>query len=369
MNLEDDATDPVRYWVAFSLVEGIGPIRLRRLWEYFESLEDAWGASATDLCAAGLDARLAATLARGARPLAPADAVVERARRGGMTLLTMAHPGYPQRLLTMDDAPPILYIRGTLAPDDALCLAVVGTRMMSSYGREVTHRFVTDLARARLTVVSGLARGVDTCAHRAALEAGGRTIAVLGSGLDIIYPSENAALARAIVERGALISEFPPGTKPDAPNFPRRNRIVAGMTMGTLVTEAGEGSGALLTGKLALDYNREVFAVPGPIYARGSEGVNAVIRRGEAKLVSKAEHILEELQLDGAPEQLAFRIEQPDDPVERQLLALLTPEPQHIDLLTRQSALPSHVVSSALTMLELKGAARQVGGLQYVRGH
>jgi DNA processing protein len=184
----------------------------------------------------------------------------------------------------------------------------------------------------------------------------------------VIYPPENAALARAVAEHGALLSEFPPGTKPDAPNFPKRNRIVAGLCLGTLVTEAGDGSGALLTARIALDQNREVFAVPGSIFARGCAGTNSLIRQSGAKLVSAAAHILEELQLGDIPQQLAFRIETPDDPLERQVLALLTPEPQHIDQLTRQSGLPAHTVSATLTLLELKGAARQVGGLQYVRG-
>jgi len=246
---------------------------------------------------------------------------------------------------------------------------VVCTRQVTAYGREATLKLAGDLGRRRVTVVSGLAKGVDTLAHSAALDAGGRTIAVLGSGLDDIYPRENRTLARRIVseERGAVVTDYPLGTSPDAVNFPPRNRIISGLSQGVVIVEAGQQSGALITQRFALDQGREVFAVPGSIFSHQSSGTNALLKQG-AKCVTTVEDILEELQMGMVAEHVQAVLALPEDPTERTLLAWLQrdAEPQHIDAIARGSGLPVHTVSSTLTLMELKGLVRQVGALQYV---
>jgi DNA processing protein len=247
---------------------------------------------------------------------------------------------------------------------DECAIAVVGTRRPTSYGRDAADRLAGDLARAGVTIVSGLAKGIDTHAHRSALAACGRTIAVLGSGLDRIYPAENAALAREISEKGTLISEYPPGTPPDAANFPARNRIISGLSRGVLVIEARESSGALITADFALEQGRDVFAIPGNIFWPTSEGSHRLIQQG-AKLVRCADDVLQELNLAQLPQQLEMRQVLPANDTEATLVQLLSDEPLHIDQVVRQSGLPTHVVSPALAMMELKGMVRQVGAMQY----
>ncbi len=237
---------------------------------------------------------------------------------------------------------------------------------MTAYGRQVTEQIAGDLARSGITIVSGLARGVDRTAHEAALGAGGRTIAVMACGVDIIYPAAHERLARQIVEHGALVSELPLGTRPQKDLFPRRNRIIAGLTLGVVITEAPERSGALLTAKLAADDNREVFAVPGSIFSPMSKGTNALIQEG-AKLTGTAEDVLSELNLAAAAQQAELAAAVPATAVESTLLSCLTAEPIHIDDVTRRSGLAAAEVSGGLALLELKGVVRQIGGMQYVR--
>jgi len=357
----------VAYWIAFSQLPGIGAQRLRRALERFGDMERAWRASAAELIDAGIEPKVAraAVVARSSVDVAALRGRVERA---GVEAHTLADKSYPARLADIYDAPPVLYARGELLPQDEWAVAVVGTRNISTYGREVTHRLVTDLVRNNVTIVSGLARGVDGLAHRAALDAGGRTLAVFACGVDVIYPPEHRNLAADIAANGALLSEYPVGSAPDAGNFPARNRIISGLSLGTIVIEAGEKSGALITARCALEQNREVFAVPGSILAQGSRGSNRLIRDSGAKLITSADDVLTELQLQLVPQQLEIRQLLPTNAVEGALLALLSPEPRHIDELTRASALPVAEVSSALSMMELKGMARQVGGMQYVIG-
>ena len=278
--------------------------------------------------------------------------------------ITCNSPDYPQRLKEIHDYPPLIYVRGTILPEDECCLAVVGTRRATAYGRQVTEEIVTDLAKNKITMVSGLAKGIDSIAHRAALEAGGRTIAVFASGLDIVYPAENARLARDIMEHGALISEYPLGTRPKADNFPRRNRIMSGISLGVLVIEAGEKSGALITAEQALQQNREVFAIPGSILSPMSRGTNNLIQQG-AKLVRNYVDILEELNLAIVTQQLEMKELLPSDKTEALLLKQFHGEPIHIDEICRCSGLAASLVSSTLTMMELKGMVKQVGGMNY----
>jgi len=259
----------------------------------------------------------------------------------------------------------VLYVRGSLPAEDEPCLAIVGTRRPTIYGRQVAEEIVADLARSKITIVSGLARGIDSVAHRAALDAGGKTVAVFGSGLDIVYPGENAKLAQAIMEHGALVSEYPLGVKPRAENFPLRNRIMSGLSLGVLVVEAGERSGALITAHQAVEQNREVFAIPGSILSPASQGTNRLIQEG-AKLVRNYTDILQELNLTIVVQQAEIKEFSPADEVESAILKQLSSEPNHIDEICRRSGLPMPEVSSTLAMLELKGIARQVGNMNYV---
>ena len=291
---------------------------------------------------------------------------MERIEKAGIKALTWRDDSYPRRLKEVEDRPPVLYVRGELAPEDEWAVAVVGTRRATPYGRQAAEHFATDLARHRITVVSGLARGIDAVAHRSVIEAGGRTIAVMACGLDLVYPPEHAKLAASISEHGALVSDYPLGTQPRSEYFPRRNRILSALSLGVLVVEGDLDSGALITARMALDQNREVFAIPGSIYAASYRGVNQLIREGNARLVTKAEDILEELNLTMATHQPELR-EISADPTEARLLQLLSSQPIHIDEVQRVSGLPVAAVSSALAVLELKGAVRQVGPMSFVR--
>jgi len=349
--------------VGFSLIPGIGRVRLSLLEAYFGDLAAAWRASAAELAQAGLDAGTLKSIAHW-RPRIEPERELEKAERAGVQVLTLADRAYPARLKEIYNYPPVLYVKGALLPEDELSLAVVGTRKPTVYGRQVTEELVSELVRNRITIASGLARGIDTIAHQSSLKNGGRTIAVLGCGVNVIYPSENKAIASQIQENGALISECPIDAGPRPENFPRRNRILSGITLGTLVTEAGEGSGALITADYALEQDREVFAVPGSILSPQSAGTNRLIQQG-AKLVRAAADIMEELNVQAIAGQLEFKEVLPENDTEKELLKYLGVEPVHIDEVCRASGLPTASVSSTLAMMELKGMVKQLGGMNY----
>jgi len=354
----------LKYWVGFSRIPGIGRVKISQLVDYFNTLEHAWKGSTGDLKKSGLDSKTIENIVNLRTRIAP-DEEMDSLKKYKVKVLTCDSDDYPQRLKEIYDYPPVLYIRGDLLTEDECCLAVVGTRRATVYGRQVTEEIVTDLARNGITIVSGLARGIDSIAHRAALDAGARTMAVFACGLDIVYPAENAKLAREIMEHGALISEYPLGTKPKADNFPRRNRIMSGLSLGVLVIEAGESSGALITANQALEQNREVFAVPGSILSPASRGTNHLIQEG-AKLVRNYVDILEELNLTIMAQQLEMKELLPVDETESLLIKQLSREPTHIDDICRHSGLAVALVGSVLTMMELKGMVKQIGGMNYV---
>jgi DNA processing protein len=288
----------------------------------------------------------------------------------GVSLIIWGDVDYPRLLgdlRPINVAPPLLYVRGSLGKFDEWAVAIVGTRKATPYGLQVTHQFARDLAYNRLTIVSGLAHGIDTEAHRAALEAGGRTIAVLPNGMDIIFPAENRRLAEQIARHGALITAFPLGTPPKGRNFPPRNVVLSGLARGVLVTEAGLKSGAMGTASGALDQGREVFAVPGNITAQNSAGVNQLIRDG-AHVAMEAQDVLEVLKLERVAQYAEAQAALPEIGGDEQaVLRLLSAEPMHIDEITRQCNLPVGRISSALTLLELKGLVRQVTQSTYIR--
>lgn len=354
-----------KYWVGFNLVTGIGPAKTRMLLSAFNSdLATAWNAEARALRAAGLDRRALENLLK-TRATRDLDAEMERISSQGVSILTWEDEGYPHLLRQIYDPPPVLYLKGQLLSEDEWAVAVVGTRAATTYGKEVATRIAGGLARNGVTIISGLARGIDSTAHRAALEAGGRTIGVLGCGLDIIYPPENRRLATQIVQQGALVSEYPLGTPPEGGNFPPRNRIISGMSLGAVIVEAGRRSGALITAEYALDQGREVFAVPGNIFRRASQGTNTLIQEGATPVLS-VEDILEALNLSMISQQQAVRAIIPENETESRLLEYLSADPIHVDEIGQQVGLPISEVTSALALMELKGMVRQVGGMHYV---
>jgi DNA processing protein len=353
-----------KYWVGFSLIPGMGRARISRLVSYFPSMEQAWHANAAELESAGLDAKSIQSILSHRQKLS-LDEEMDKLERYKVRAVTMADEIYPSILKEIYDPPPLLYIRGSLAPQDERALSIVGTRYPTYYGREVTQQIADALAGNRITIISGLAKGIDSIAHRATLDAGGRTIAVLGCGLDIVYPSQHVNLAREIIEHGALVSEHPLGTPPKRENFPLRNRIMSGMSIGVLVVEGKPDSGARITADRAVEQNRDVFAVPGNVLSPMSGLPNRLIQEG-AKLVRNAEDIMEELNLTMAVQHVEAKALIPATKMESVVLQYVSAEPIHIDELRRQCALPIATISSTLAMMELKGMVRQVGGMNYV---
>jgi DNA processing protein len=359
-----EALKDLKYLVSFSKIPGIGRVKTSQLQDYFGAMEYAWDAPTSELKKAGLDSRSVSSIVN-MRPKISPDDEMHKLDKYGVEAIPCDSPKYPARLKEIQDYPPLIYIRGNLLPTDDFSLAVVGTRRATLYGRQVTEEIVTDLAHNKITIVSGLARGIDSIAHHTALTAGGRTIAIFACGLDIVYPAENAKLARAIIENGSLVSEYPLGTRPRADNFPRRNRILSGMSLGVLVIEAGEKSGALITVEQALMHNREVFAIPGSILSPFSKGTNLLLQQG-AKLVRNYMDILEELNLALVAQQLEMKELIITDKTECILIKHLSAEPHHIDEICRHSGLTAPLVSSTLSIMELKGMVKQVGGMNYI---
>ena len=345
----------------------IGPKSLAPLLNHFDDLSNAWSASEAQLRSAGLRQQAVNNLLQ-VRTEIDLDAEMAKIKQQGAWFLTIADRQYPDLLRTLPDAPTVLYGRGILTTDDRLALSMVGTRKATAYGREAATDFARQLAGNGITIVSGLAQGIDSAAHRGALDGGGRTIAVLGCGIDVMYPRDNRELALEIVQNGAIITEFPIGTKPIAHNFPQRNRIIAGLSLGVLVVEAPQNSGALITAELALEYGREVFAVPGNIYNPMGKGTNLLIQDG-AKMVIGVQDILDELNIayEHVQTRTVAEMLAPTTDVEVQLLEQVGTDPIHVDDLARTCDLPVQIVTSTLTILELKGLVQSVGQMQYSR--
>lgn len=346
---------------------GLGPHKVRRLVDAHAEPEGIFSLSTEKLCRVeGIDIKSAQAIQRYREPDFGLQEV-QRAGREKAVLVTLWDPEYPLLLKKIYNPPPVLYLKGQPLKAREDCLAVVGTRTMTAYGKSVTQQLVRDLAAMGLVIVSGLARGVDTVGHRETVHQGGRTIAVLGSGIDVIYPAENRRLFEAICEQGTVCSEFPLGAKPDAGNFPQRNRIISGFSHATLVIEAGDRSGAILTALNAIDQNRLVFALPGRINDRKSRGCLRLIRNGAVPLDS-ARQVLDQIH-----PQLFEPLQARQEPLrldltgqERAVLGLLSNDPRHIDDLLDDSDLDLTRLLMVLLELELKGAVRQLSGKQFV---
>ncbi len=354
-----------QFWVAFTHVHGVGPARLRHLLAYFGNLKEAWWAEAVDLAESGLPQAAIEHLITLRKSLQP-EKLLDEIHRLGAQVVTLADENYPPLLRETEGSPAVLYVKGTLTAQDQRAVAVVGTRKASNYGAEMTRRLVVALTQAGVTIVSGLAYGIDVIAHQEALNAGGRTIAVLGCGIDILYPSNHRHVAEKIIKNGALITEFAPGTEPLPVNFPIRNRIISGMTLGTLVVEAPEKSGALQTANFAGEQGRDVFAVPGNVTSPNSMGTNMLIQDG-AKLVISAEDILKELNLSqrSAETRQAVKKLMPANPVEARIMELLQTEALHVDEISRECQLSIQETNAILALMELKGLVFQSAPMTY----
>ena len=359
--------DDLKYWLAFSQFYKFGPINFQRLKNYFPDIKSAYEGALKDYLQAGIEEKAAEEFIIFRHQLEP-DKLLENLVKEKINVLTIDDQAYPQLLKQIYAPPFILYYRGQLETFMGYLLAVVGTRKFSHYGQQVTEKLVRELAFNNLTIVSGLALGIDALAHSAALEAGGKTIAVLGSGLDRqnIYPAQNRYLADKIeAGHGLIMSEYPLGTLPLKHHFPQRNRLISGLSAATLVIEAGEKSGALITAMHALEQNREVFAVPGSIYSPVSAGANRLIKMG-AKPVTSAKDIIETLNLADAAAYIENKKVIPESAEEELLLGQLSYEPVHIDELKQLTKLDTSIINSTLTIMEMKGMVKNLGNMQYV---
>jgi DNA processing protein len=357
-------SDERNYWLALTVVKGIGAVRFRTLLETFGSAQAAWDASPNQLRQSGMNESVIANFIDAHKKIKP-EQIPADLEKYHVQALIWEDEDYPRRLRELEQAPPVLYFRGELLPTDEWAVAVVGTRRVTAYGQQVAEELGAFLGRNGITVVSGLARGVDAIAHQAAIKAGGRSIAVLAHGLDQIYPAENRRLGGEIVANGALISDYGIGTPPDAANFPPRNRIISGLALAVVVIEAGVESGALITAGFAAEQGREVFAIPGSIYAPASKGTNMLIQKGAHPLLV-FEDLLDALNLEMMGEHKNARLVLPGDATEAKLFELLTQEPVHVNDLGALAEMPIEKVSSTLALMELKGLVRQVGGMNYV---
>lgn len=353
------------YWIALSILPEIGPVYSRKLLSMFKTPEGIFKAGIDDLLSIeGIGINRANNI-KDFSSWKDVEKQITILEKKAIKTVSVNDASYPEMLREIEDAPIVIYMRGDMYPHDRYAIAIVGSRKPTSYGATVAERISEELASMGFTIVSGMARGIDALSHKGALRAGGRTVAVLGSGLDVPYPPENKGLMEKIVNAGCVMSEFLPGTPPDRENFPKRNRVISGLSLGVLVIEATADSGSLITAGYALEQGREVFAVPGNITSSTSEGTNELIKKG-AVLTRKAEDVLEEL----APVLKGFikakekaKIEVTEE--EEKLCNVLSGEPKHIDDISRESKLPASKVLGILLSLELKGVIRQTTGKRF----
>lgn len=367
----------IKYWLGLGQVKGVGNVTYKTLIDEFHDPETVFEAPLKRLEEIpGIGRKTAANI-KSFKEWDWVEKEIGLIEKQDVVFLTLRHSDFPKALLSIPDPPPYLYVKGTICKKDVNAIAVVGTRVPTQYGIAAAESISRELAGSGITIVSGMARGIDAAAHRGALAANGRTIAVLGSGIDVIYPSDNKKLYEQIISSGAVVSEFPIGTAPLAENFPQRNRIISGLVKGVLVVEASEKSGSLITAGLALDYGRDVFALPGNITSFKSKGANKLIKQG-AKLVEDARDILEELSISGTgmvktgfkpapalPDSL--RKIQADLSSEEEKIISLLDEPSFIDTIIQRTGLPAQKISALLLDMELKGLVQQQAGKQFIR--
>lgn len=361
--------DNLKYWLALNNIPELGPVTIKKMWDHFGDIEKVWGAKESEIMGIEGINRKAAMAFIEQRAKADPEEQLAMVNKNKVSVLTLEDGDYPPNLKNIYDPPPVLYIKRELKKTDEKALAIVGTRRASSYGLEIAKRLAFELAGMGITIVSGLASGIDTAAHKGALEAKGRTLAIFGCGVDIIFPAENRELTKEIESSGACVSEFPMGTRTEKGNFPRRNRIISGLSLGTIVVEGNYDSGAMITAKDALEQGREVFAVPGNVEADQSKGPHWLIKQG-AKLVESVEDVLSELEHVLGPYKIRPQPKKEKDlsglsEDEKRIVQALSVEPRHIDQLANFLKMEVQSVSSLLMILELKSYIKPLPGKFY----
>lgn len=356
-----------QFWLGLHLIPKFGIAKLSKLLTHVGSAEALWREKESSIMRLDLPPALLRQFCEARRKI-DVTREMDRVAHAGASLITLEDETYPRLLRSLPDRPILLYVQGAAALGNESAVAVVGTRKASRYGRDVAFQLSRQLARQGLTIISGMAHGIDAAAHRGALDAGGKTIAVVATGIDRVYPRENTELAADIAASGAIITEMPLGSAPLGKNFPQRNRIISGLSLGVLVAEAPIKSGALNTVSHAIDQGRDVFAVPHNIFSLPGRGGNILIQEG-AKLVASVEDMLEELQVSHLNVETRSRAQeiQPANEAEDAVMQQLSADPVHVDYIVRQTELPTATVTSTLTMLELKGLAESAGPMQYCR--
>lgn len=361
----------VRALLALSMVPGIGAARLRALVDRLGDSESVLAAGEKELTAVdGIDRGLARRILSRNNFDREIQVQLSRLNKCEARIVTFWDKEYPENLRKIYDPPVMLFVRGSLSEEDKYSLAIVGTRNPTTYGKHVCEKFAAELSEQGIAVISGLARGVDTIAHVTTARSGGRTIAVLGSGVDVIYPSENKRLTEQILLGGAIISEYYMGSKPDAVNFPRRNRIISGISLGTILIETDTNGGAMITAGTALDQNREVFAVPGLIFEKKNRGTNKLIKEGRAKLVEDISDVLDELRYKLKPilrNQIQKHPKVQLTIFEQRVFETVGEEPEHVDVLSEKCGMSASDLLVQLLSLELKGVVKQLPGKYFVK--
>ncbi|MEO5355737.1 MAG: DNA-processing protein DprA [Nitrospirae bacterium YQR-1] len=386
----------IKHWLALSAIKNVGPGTGRKLLAHFKNPENIFKAGLSELMEVEGIKKFRAESIRNFNGWDVVEQALKKIEENQITVLCHTEDEYPEMLKELPDSPILLFVKGDITPEDRYAIAIVGTRTLSHYGKSVTEKFTGELVDMGFTIVSGMARGIDTVAHRQALKGYGRTIAVLGCGIDIAYPPENLWLMQRIAENGAVVSEFLPGSRPQRENFPIRNRLISAFSLGVLVVEAGQRSGALITANFALEQGKEVFAIPGNIMASNAQGTHALIQHG-AKLVNNSQDILEELgdlikaYIKERKEKPAVkrkalqakraveRKEKAAEPAGKQVVkknpehnddgkrvfSVLGFEALHVDEIIRKTSLPAHRVLNVLLELELKGLVKQTDGMKF----
>lgn len=361
----------IKSWIKLNMIKGIGPLRFVTLLKHFGSPQEILSAKASRLSQVkGIGEQIAHSIVE-LRDKVNVDIELEKIEKEGVRILTLDSEEYPINLKSIWDPPPVLYIKGKITQNDRLAIAMVGSRAATSYGKTVAAKLAEELVQAGFTIISGLARGIDAASHKGAINANGRTIAVLGCGIDVIYPQENKKLFYEIIEHGAVVTEFPFGTPPGKFNFPQRNRIISGLALGTVIVEAPIRSGALITADCALEQNREVFAVPGQIVSKLSKGTHQLIKQG-AKLVENAQDIIEELELFSEAIKKTPQIKKNHkialSQEEEKIYQLISAtEPKYIDAISYSSQMSPAQVAATLIQLEIKGLVKQLIGKRFLR--
>jgi len=356
------------YWHALNMIPGLGPLTFHLLLEHFQTAKTAWEADVDDLYP--FFRRKTATIEQlvAWKKQFKLEESFKQLRKYNINIITVQDKEYPNLLRNIYGCPPLLYYRGNIEFLNKECLAIVGSRKATVYGQQIAEKIAYELAEFGFTIVSGMARGIDSCAHWGALRAKGKTIAVLGCGLDIVYPPENKKLLNLIRAEGLVISEFPPGIPPDAGNFPRRNRIISGLSKGVIVVEAARKSGSLITAELALQQGRDVFAVPGSVFNPYSIGTNQLIQQG-AKLVLNTDDILEEYGLSVNREINNKKDKIELDPIQQNIVDYISAEPISLAEIVQATGLKPELLISQLSILEIKGIIKQLPGQRYINIH